>query len=63
MPANIVILRASDNVGVALRDIDMGQNACATGDIEVLAAEKIPIGHKVALRNNHRLPIERKAEA
>jgi hypothetical protein len=51
VPANIVILRPSDNVGVALRDIDMGQNAFATGNIEVLAAEKIPIGHKVALRN------------
>lgn len=51
MPANIVILRPSDNVGVALRDIDIGQDAIATGDVEVRATEKIPIGHKVALRN------------
>ena len=51
MPANIVILRPSDNVGVALRDIDIGQDAIATGDIEVRATERIPIGQKVALRN------------
>ena len=43
MRANIVILRPSDNVGVALRDIDMGQSAFATGNIEVLAAENIGV--------------------
>lgn len=49
MVANIVILKPSDNVGVALRDIDIEQRALGAGNVEVRTIEKIQIGHKVAL--------------
>jgi len=47
--ANIVVLAAEDNVGVALRDIEAHEAARATGGETIVAQEAIPLGHKVAL--------------
>ena len=48
--ANIVILAGTDNVGVALRDIETGDDACDILGQRVTAREDIPAGHKIALR-------------
>jgi hypothetical protein len=46
---NIVVLAGADNVGVALRDIEPNETACAARGISVVAGEPIPLGHKIAL--------------
>jgi len=48
--ANMVVLAAGDNVGIALRDIELGETARSTGGPTMVTAEAIPLGHKVALR-------------
>jgi predicted RecA/RadA family phage recombinase len=47
--ANMVILAAGDNVGVALRDIEAGGRAHTIAGRAVDALEAIPQGHKIAL--------------
>ena len=48
--ANMIVLDASDNVGVALRDIAAGELAADAAGHELGAKEAIPQGHKIALR-------------
>ena len=48
-PANLVVLAAGDNVGIALRDIAAGGRAATfTGEVHP-ALDAIPQGHKLAL--------------
>jgi hypothetical protein len=47
--ANMIILAAEDNVGVALADIAAGQEARSLAGQVVKAQESIPQGHKIAL--------------
>lgn len=47
--ANMIVLDAADNVGVALRDIVAGEIAADTAGRELVAEEAIPQGHKIAL--------------
>ena len=47
--ANLVILAAADNVGVALRDIVAGSRARTIAGRALDALEDIPQGHKIAL--------------
>ena len=49
-PANMVILAAGDNVGVALRDIAAGEIAATLAGVSLSAGEAIPQAHKIALR-------------
>ncbi len=49
--ANMVILAAADNVGIALRDIAAGCRARTIAGRDVDALEAIPQGHKIALRD------------
>jgi hypothetical protein len=46
---NMIVLGQSDNVGVALRDIAEGEPALDAKGREIVAAEAIPQGHKIAL--------------
>ena len=48
--ANLVVLAPSDNVGVAVRDIEADEVARSIGGQEIVATEPIPLGHKVALQ-------------
>lgn len=48
--ANIVVLSAADNVGVAVRDIEANEMAEARTGPSAMAREAIPLGHKIALR-------------
>ena len=48
--ANIVVLAESDNVGIAVRDIEVNQMAQPMSGGSVRAREPIPLGHKIALR-------------
>jgi hypothetical protein len=48
--ANIVRLAAVDNVAVALSDIAAGELAVDRADLAVTAQERIPQGHKIAVR-------------
>lgn len=48
--ANIVVLTAEDNVGIAVSDIKANEMARAMGGQSAIAAEAIPLGHKIALR-------------
>jgi hypothetical protein len=47
---NMIVLDASDNVGIALRDIATGELAADAAGHELVAKEDIPQGHKIALR-------------
>jgi hypothetical protein len=47
--ANMIVLDAADNVGVALRDIAAGELAVDTAGHCLQASERIPQGHKIAL--------------
>jgi DNA-directed RNA polymerase subunit K/omega len=47
--ANMIVLAAADNVGVALRDIAEGEAALDARGRELAARERIPQGHKIAL--------------
>jgi len=47
--ANMVILAAGDNVGIALTDIAAGDHAVTIAGDAVAAGEAIPQGHKIAL--------------
>ena len=47
--ANMVVMAAGDNVGVATRDIAAGAAAHDLGGCERAALEPIPQGHKIAL--------------
>ncbi len=49
-PANIVVLAAADNVGIAVADIALESIARSLDGHRVAAAEAIPQGHKIALR-------------
>ena len=50
-PENIVIrLHASDNIAIARVTISAGSTV-RVGDLEITAAEDIPAGHKIALKN------------
>lgn len=48
--ANMVVLAADDNVGIAVRDIEGGEPAWSTGGAALVASESIPLGHKLALQ-------------
>ncbi len=47
--ANIVVLAKTDNVGVALRDIERDETARSAVGQLIAAREAIPLGHKIAL--------------
>jgi hypothetical protein len=47
---NMIVLGENDNVGVALRDIIEGEPARDAHDREIIAREKVPQAHKIALR-------------
>ena len=47
--ANMIIMAAADNVGIALRDISAGSSAFDKQGVQLIAAEAIPQGHKIAL--------------
>lgn len=47
--ANLIILAAGDNVGIALRDIGAGERAATLTGVSLQALEDIPQGHKLAL--------------
>jgi hypothetical protein len=47
--ANMVVLSATDNVGIATRDIPAGAEAADIRGCVVRVRETIPLGHKVAL--------------
>jgi len=47
--ANMIVLAAADNVGVALRDIGVGELASDASGKGLVAKEPIPLGHKIAL--------------
>lgn len=47
--ANMIVLAAADNVGVALRDIGAGEFAADAAGKSIRAEEPIPLGHKIAL--------------
>ncbi|WP_018389250.1 UxaA family hydrolase [Ancylobacter sp. FA202] len=47
--ANLIILAAGDNVGIALRDIAAGEIAATLPGVTLRAEEAIPQGHKLAL--------------
>jgi len=49
--ANLIILAPGDNVGIALRDIQAGELATTLSGVSLRAAEAIPQGHKLALRD------------
>ncbi|MEQ1956565.1 UxaA family hydrolase [Mesorhizobium sp. CN2-181] len=49
VPANMIVLDAGDNVGVALRDIAAGEFAVDAAGHGIKADEAIPQGHKIAL--------------
>lgn len=46
---NMIVLGATDNVGVALRGIAAGEDAFGRDGRRIRAAEEIPQGHKIAL--------------
>ena len=48
--SNLVKLSTGDNVGIALRDIQAGELARTAEGTEIMAVERIPLGHKLALR-------------
>jgi len=50
MKATIIIINPSDNVAVALEDLDQGGEARAASGEAFRTTEKIPYSHKVALR-------------
>lgn len=47
--ANLIVLAAGDNVGIALRDILTGEVAATLSGPSLRAEEPIPQGHKIAL--------------
>ena len=47
--ANMIILAASDNVGIALRGIAAGEIAVSGDGRRIACTEEIPQGHKLAL--------------
>ena len=50
----LVVMHAGDDVGTALRDLDPGERvryAAGGAQGEVLVLDRIPFGHKVALRD------------
>ncbi|QJP15022.1 UxaA family hydrolase [Starkeya sp. ORNL1] len=49
--ANLIVLAAGDNVGIALRDIPAGDVAATLAGLSLLAEEPIPQGHKIALHD------------
>jgi altronate hydrolase len=51
MKGNLLIIHPLDNVGVALRTIEPGAAVPAEGLEGLVAREKIPASHKIALRD------------
>jgi hypothetical protein len=47
--ANMVVLGAGDNVGIALRGISAGETAVSGDGRRIACIEEIPPGHKLAL--------------
>ena len=47
--ANMIVLSAGDNVGIALRGIGAGETAVSSDGRRVACTEEIPQGHKVVL--------------
>jgi SAF domain len=46
---NMIVLARGDNVGVATRDIAVGEEACDAKGWTLIARAPIPQGHKIAL--------------
>jgi altronate hydrolase len=46
---NMIVLGASDNVGIALRGIGAGETAVSDDGRRIACIEDIPLGHKLAL--------------
>ena len=51
MKDNIIMIHPQDNVAVALRDLTEGEKAAAKGIDEFSVMEKIPVSHKIALKD------------
>lgn len=51
MVDSILVIHEKDNVAVALRDIEAGEEAWLRGEPSVTTLEPIPASHKVALRD------------
>jgi altronate dehydratase small subunit len=50
MKTNAIVIKKTDNVATALKDLDIGDAGIfSSGNIEI--KEKIPFGHKFALRD------------
>lgn len=47
--ANMIVLAASDNVGIALRGIGAGETALSGDGRRIACTEEIPQGHKLAV--------------
>ena len=46
---NLIRIRPTDNVGVAVRPVKAGEDVCIAEGIRVSARDDVPYGHKVAL--------------
>ena len=51
MKDNILVIHSLDNVAVALRKLDAGEQVTAKGIDEFRSLEEIPASHKIALRD------------
>lgn len=48
---NMIVLDGDDNVGIALRDIAVNEQASDARGLHLAAGERIVQGHKIALRD------------
>jgi altronate dehydratase len=51
MKPNVLIINETDNVAVALTDIDSGKSVVLPDEKEITALNDIPFSHKVALKD------------
>lgn len=47
----IIVIHEKDNVAVTLRDLEPGEAVLPAGRAPLAAAEAVPAGHKIALRD------------
>ncbi len=49
MADSVLVIHENDNVAVALRDLEAGEEALFRGKILATALERVPAGHKIAI--------------
>lgn len=54
MADSVLIINEKDNVAVALRDLEAGEEARFRGEVLATALEPVPTGHKIAIRDVER---------